>query len=164
MPLEAPQMVTNSRMLYFTWVPADPSAVRALVPDSLELAENSQCFINQYVVDSADQTSGFDAYSLTYAGADLSGHNTPDGAVPGRWWTHYFNSNADMRDYAAKRGVPAEAGETTKLRPTEPEPQQSLPFGPSMEDAPLCSECGGLMTRNGSCYKCENCGGTSGCS
>ncbi|MBI4909609.1 MAG: vitamin B12-dependent ribonucleotide reductase [Acidobacteria bacterium] len=60
--------------------------------------------------------------------------------------------------------APAEAGETSKLRPTEPEPQQTLPFGPSMEDAPLCSECGGLMTRNGSCYKCENCGGTSGCS
>ncbi len=57
-----------------------------------------------------------------------------------------------------------EAGETSKLRPTEPEPQQSLPFGPVVEDAPLCSECGGLMTRNGSCYKCENCGGTSGCS
>ncbi len=57
-----------------------------------------------------------------------------------------------------------EAGEVQKLRPTEPEPQQSLPFGPSSEDAPLCSECGGLMTRNGSCYKCENCGGTSGCS
>ena len=58
----------------------------------------------------------------------------------------------------------SEAGETTKLRPTEPQPQQSLPFGPTVEDAPLCSECGGLMTRNGSCYKCENCGGTSGCS
>lgn len=57
-----------------------------------------------------------------------------------------------------------EAGETGKLRPTEPEPQQSLPFGPVGEDAPLCSECGSLMTRNGSCYKCENCGGTSGCS
>ena len=57
-----------------------------------------------------------------------------------------------------------EAGETPKLRPTEPEPQQSLPFGPAVDDAPLCSECGGLMTRNGSCYKCENCGGTSGCS
>jgi ribonucleoside-diphosphate reductase alpha chain len=57
-----------------------------------------------------------------------------------------------------------EAGETPKLRPTEPEPQQSLPFGPVVDDAPLCSECGGLMTRNGSCYKCENCGGTSGCS
>jgi ribonucleoside-diphosphate reductase alpha chain len=57
-----------------------------------------------------------------------------------------------------------EAGETSKLRPTEPEPQQALPFGPVVEDAPVCSECGGLMTRNGSCYKCENCGGTSGCS
>lgn len=111
--LEAPQMVTNSRMLYFTWVPADPDAVRALVPAELEMADNNQCFINQYVVDSADQTSGFDAYSLTYAGADLKGHDTPDGAIPGRWWTHYFNSNADMREYAAKRGVPAGVGETT---------------------------------------------------
>jgi len=31
-------------------------------------------------------------------------------------------------------------------------------------DAPTCSECGSIMTRNGSCYKCENCGATSGCS
>jgi ribonucleoside-diphosphate reductase alpha chain len=57
-----------------------------------------------------------------------------------------------------------EAGETVKLRPTEPQPQQELPFGPVASDAPMCSECGGLMTRNGSCYKCENCGSTSGCS
>jgi ribonucleoside-diphosphate reductase alpha chain len=57
-----------------------------------------------------------------------------------------------------------EAGDTPKLRPTEPEPQQALPFETAFADAPLCSECGGLMTRNGSCYKCENCGGTSGCS
>jgi hypothetical protein len=111
--LEAPQLVTNSRMLYFTWIPADPDAVRALVPSSLELADNNQCFINQYVVDTTEQTSGFEAYSLTYAGADLKGHDTPDGAIPGRWWTHYFNSNADMRSYASKRGVPATPGETT---------------------------------------------------
>jgi ribonucleoside-diphosphate reductase alpha chain len=50
------------------------------------------------------------------------------------------------------------------LQRTEPEPQRSLPFAPVVDDAPVCSECGGLMTRNGSCYKCENCGGTSGCS
>jgi ribonucleoside-diphosphate reductase alpha chain len=31
-------------------------------------------------------------------------------------------------------------------------------------DAPLCTTCGSLMVRNGSCYKCGNCGGTSGCS
>ncbi len=111
--LHAPQMVTNSRMLYFTWVPADPTAVRALVPSQLDVAENAQCFINQYVVDSADQTSGFEPYSLTYAGADLSGQNTPDDAVPGRWWTHYFNSNEEMREYAVERGVPAGPGSTT---------------------------------------------------
>lgn len=58
-----------------------------------------------------------------------------------------------------------EAGETPKLRPTEPESQQALPFNAAaLGDAPLCSECGSFMTRNGSCYKCENCGGTSGCS
>jgi ribonucleoside-diphosphate reductase alpha chain len=32
------------------------------------------------------------------------------------------------------------------------------------DGAPTCSECGMLMTPNGACYKCENCGGTSGCS
>jgi ribonucleoside-diphosphate reductase alpha chain len=58
----------------------------------------------------------------------------------------------------------SEAGETAKLRPTEPDPQQNLPFAPVADDAPLCSECGSIMTRNGSCYKCGNCGGTSGCS
>ncbi len=57
-----------------------------------------------------------------------------------------------------------EAGETPKLRPTVVEPQQALPFDASAGDAPLCSECGSIMTRNGSCYKCANCGGTSGCS
>jgi len=31
-------------------------------------------------------------------------------------------------------------------------------------DAPLCSDCGSIMVPNGSCYKCTNCGSTSGCS
>ena len=59
-----------------------------------------------------------------------------------------------------------EVGETLTLRPTEADPQQTLPFSgsPTIEDAPLCAECGSIMTRNGSCYKCGNCGGTSGCS
>ena len=59
-----------------------------------------------------------------------------------------------------------EVGDTMRLRPTEPEPQQKLQFTPAdgMEDAPACAECGGIMVRNGACYKCENCGSTSGCS
>jgi ribonucleoside-diphosphate reductase alpha chain len=32
------------------------------------------------------------------------------------------------------------------------------------EGAPTCSECGMLMVPNGACYKCGNCGSTSGCS
>ena len=31
-------------------------------------------------------------------------------------------------------------------------------------DAPLCQGCGSLMVRSGVCYKCMNCGATSGCS
>ena len=57
-----------------------------------------------------------------------------------------------------------EAGESSALRPTEPELQQSLQFNNAVSDAPFCAECGSMMTRNGSCYKCANCGGTSGCS
>lgn len=31
-------------------------------------------------------------------------------------------------------------------------------------DAPPCTECGAIMVRNASCYRCLNCGTTSGCS
>jgi ribonucleoside-diphosphate reductase alpha chain len=34
----------------------------------------------------------------------------------------------------------------------------------NMGDAPSCSTCGAIMTRNGSCYRCMECGSTSGCS
>jgi len=31
-------------------------------------------------------------------------------------------------------------------------------------DAPPCHACGSIMVRSGACYKCFNCGATSGCS
>jgi ribonucleoside-diphosphate reductase alpha chain len=34
----------------------------------------------------------------------------------------------------------------------------------ALDDAPSCASCGSIMVRNGSCYKCTNCGETSGCS
>ena len=40
---------------------------------------------------------------------------------------------------------------------------QRLAFSVSA-DSPSCAECGSIMVRNGSCYKCLNCGATSGCS
>ena len=41
--------------------------------------------------------------------------------------------------------------------------ERAIAFNPQA-DAPSCPDCGGLMVRNGSCYKCLNCGATSGCS
>jgi ribonucleoside-diphosphate reductase alpha chain len=41
--------------------------------------------------------------------------------------------------------------------------QAPITFSPQA-DAPSCPECGSLMVRNGACYKCFNCGATSGCS
>jgi ribonucleoside-diphosphate reductase alpha chain len=40
---------------------------------------------------------------------------------------------------------------------------EELGFSPQ-SDAPSCADCGSIMIRNGSCYKCLNCGATSGCS
>jgi ribonucleoside-diphosphate reductase alpha chain len=34
----------------------------------------------------------------------------------------------------------------------------------NQSDAPSCMDCGSIMIRNGACYKCPNCGSTSGCS
>jgi ribonucleoside-diphosphate reductase alpha chain len=39
----------------------------------------------------------------------------------------------------------------------------ALGFSPQA-DAPSCADCGSIMVRNGACYKCMNCGATSGCS
>jgi ribonucleoside-diphosphate reductase alpha chain len=50
-------------------------------------------------------------------------------------------------------GIDALPLETTASRPRD-----------AHEGAPTCSECGMLMVPNGACYKCENCGSTSGCS
>jgi len=49
--------------------------------------------------------------------------------------------------------------------PAEPKAKKSSEFAAmrNQEDAPPCSTCGSIMIRSGSCYKCANCGTTSGC-
>lgn len=109
--LAAPQLVIDSRMIYSSWIPADPKAAAALLPSRLNAA--GPIYMNQYVVDREEQTSGFGAYSLTYMGLDLAGLTAPDGVTPARFFTHYFNSSAVMREYVTERGVPASPGTTT---------------------------------------------------
>jgi ribonucleoside-diphosphate reductase alpha chain len=43
------------------------------------------------------------------------------------------------------------------------EQQEKVTFV-AQADAPACPDCGSLMVRNAACYKCLNCGCTSGCS
>ncbi|MFZ6015056.1 MAG: vitamin B12-dependent ribonucleotide reductase [Patescibacteria group bacterium] len=48
---------------------------------------------------------------------------------------------------------------------TAPQMQQTLTSTfDNQSDAPACDTCGSMMVRNGACYKCLNCGATSGCS
>jgi ribonucleoside-diphosphate reductase alpha chain len=78
-----------------------------------------------------------------------------------------FSAEAEVAPPAdAKSAIAATAikqsGPVASTRPAEPE--TSVRPRAAIDDAPSCSECGMLMTPNGSCYKCANCGSTSGCS
>jgi len=68
---------------------------------------------------------------------------------------------------AAPRGSAAPAAAPTEAAQLTPVPvvQRAAPTAfLNQEDAPSCSDCGSLMVRSGACYKCLNCGATSGCS
>jgi ribonucleoside-diphosphate reductase alpha chain len=83
----------------------------------------------------------------------------------GRWLGGKFIS----RDYLVNHETPSEeADETSTSLAVAPALKSAtvIPMKPytPIDDAPSCPECGMLMTPNGSCYKCENCGSTSGCS
>jgi ribonucleoside-diphosphate reductase alpha chain len=88
-----------------------------------------------------------------------------------RWMGGKFISS----DYLKLNGVTPEPAAATAAGPmqtnlvmapavTNSEPAGSRTPSNAHEGAPTCSECGMLMVPNGACYKCENCGSTSGCS
>jgi ribonucleoside-diphosphate reductase alpha chain len=58
--------------------------------------------------------------------------------------------------------VAAAAGASPTAVMTSPK-TSSFAAMQNQEDAPPCSTCGSIMVRSGSCYKCSNCGTTSGC-
>ena len=74
---------------------------------------------------------------------------------------------------AAISSQPSEIGD---MNSSEPKPESRSPKPSPLHaadalagiidlgDAPTCSFCGSIMTRNGSCYRCGSCGSTSGCS
>ena len=48
-------------------------------------------------------------------------------------------------------------------RPRRRRPSRTFAAMQNQEDAPPCTTCGSIMVRSGACYKCSNCGTTSGC-
>jgi ribonucleoside-diphosphate reductase alpha chain len=65
--------------------------------------------------------------------------------------------------YGGEMATPSPAG-TLGTQVISPEAVTAARMRSAIEGAPTCSECGMLMVPNGACYKCENCGSTSGCS
>ncbi len=78
---------------------------------------------------------------------------------------------ADLSDFGTEPAVapvvaaaPVAAPAATARKAVTPISTLSAGAFINQEDAPTCSDCGSLMVRNGACYKCHNCGATSGCS
>ena len=118
MTLHAPQLITAARMLYAVWLPADPAAAAALVPDELTAREGAPVFINQYVVDDAAQTSSAGApRGLRRVLADLPGRRPRRSRHRGRARRGAGGRTTStprraMIAYALARGVPATSGRT----------------------------------------------------
>ena len=74
-------------------------------------------------------------------------------------------SGAPMPEAAGgAAAAPGIVAQTLASMPSLPASNASSKPSNTHEGAPTCSECGMLMVPNGACYKCGNCGSTSGCS
>jgi ribonucleoside-diphosphate reductase alpha chain len=62
-------------------------------------------------------------------------------------------------DIPAPKVTPTTTAKVSSTRAIVP----SLTTIQNQEDAPPCTTCGSIMVRSGACYKCSNCGTTSGC-
>jgi ribonucleoside-diphosphate reductase alpha chain len=70
---------------------------------------------------------------------------------------------ADSTSAPAADSKPAEKSELKVIAaPTTAGTVQKIAF--INTDAPACPDCGAITVRSGSCYKCLNCGATTGCS
>ncbi|MBI4397633.1 MAG: intein-containing adenosylcobalamin-dependent ribonucleoside-diphosphate reductase [Candidatus Omnitrophica bacterium] len=70
------------------------------------------------------------------------------------------NGNSQAREYGNSQAAPA-----AQLSATDSgNPKDPFSSFQAQLDAPPCPECGEMMVRSASCYKCLNCGATSGCS
>jgi ribonucleoside-diphosphate reductase alpha chain len=70
---------------------------------------------------------------------------------------HPYGGNSDAQDGYASAAIQP-SGQREQLE------AQEKRVASMQSDAPPCHACGSIMVRNGTCYRCLNCGETSGCS
>jgi acetoacetate decarboxylase len=109
----APQLIRGARMLIVGYQ-ADPEALAEVLPPGLTPHPNNLVQMNMYEV-SAENTSGFGAFTLTYLTVEVQGHDSlaADGTVPlpGRFFAYYWNSSPRVLAYAREAaGAPAMYG------------------------------------------------------
>ncbi|MGH9411707.1 MAG: vitamin B12-dependent ribonucleotide reductase [Vicinamibacterales bacterium] len=64
---------------------------------------------------------------------------------------------------ASARPASSASSPSGPLAPSAAKPHSTFAAIQNQEDAPPCTTCGSIMVRSGACYKCTNCGTTSGC-
>jgi len=69
----------------------------------------------------------------------------------------------ELRFSKGEQGIRFERQSSNEI-PYEGSSSKALSQVVELGDAPTCQFCGSLMVRNGSCYRCLECGSTSGCS
>ncbi len=80
-----------------------------------------------------------------------------------RWLGHRFLQEDETR--TAPDADPLESDDLPeRTADYRARPRQVVEPAAVFADAPPCSTCGALMVRSGTCFKCLNCGSTSGCS
>jgi ribonucleoside-diphosphate reductase alpha chain len=80
-----------------------------------------------------------------------------------RWLASKFLSAEHQEAVGVQRSLP-QLGNGDAGADRAPEPAALGAAVRPQSDAPPCHYCGSIMIRNGSCYRCANCGSTSGCS
>jgi ribonucleoside-diphosphate reductase alpha chain len=83
-----------------------------------------------------------------------------------RWMNLKFGDKAQQADDAAMAMAEEEAEPVMKAMEAAAGAlaDQEHHIFETQADSPPCPECGSVTVRNGACYKCNNCGATTGCS
>ena len=154
---EAPTSPANpfaAGIAAFTSSPAADEATdpRGAIPETSEAVSPPPA--------SEAQTSGTDASASPNAPKATAVAAEP-AVAPAKEELAVIASNGHANGHAANGNGGGGGGGTAPITLTLGATKVSFQ---TQADAPSCADCGSIMVRNGSCYKCLNCGSTSGCS